>query len=259
MSALATRFIVYNANNLEDIAGLTITGVNSYNAPNRDLKIYSIVNSDMSVVSGDYYPSRTIEISGHINRPSKDLLETSLDTLRSQLDVREKVLSVKQSNTTREYTATMQNLIVRNLTGGFCEFGITFFCSDPMGYNTVYTTLLDVSNLTITDQSYAFTTEGTGEQLPVITITIDAITGGTASMIWKNLTRNETTTMDRTWAVGEILVMDAENGTIQVDGTDIDFSGPIPRLDGGDNTVLYDDEFTTRTVDIVIDYRKRYI
>lgn len=257
--SLNNREVIYNGTNIQDISNLTITEVMSYNPPTKNLDRAVIANADKSAVSADFYVDKRIVIKGYIAEANKALLEERLSQLYELLDYREAILSVEQANKTLEYTATVETVELSDTAGGYSGFQIDFFCSDPFGYSPVSTTILDVASLTNNNQSYVVTTEGTTTQLPYVTLTIDSIAGGNTSLYLSNLTRGETMEIVRSWEVGDILIIDSENGTVTVNGTEVEYIGKIFTLNKGSNSISYDDDFTSRSIDLIIDYRKRWI
>ena len=259
MSVLNKRNVIYNGYDLEDIAYLTITRSTAYAPPNRRLNSNAIGNNDGSSISGAYYTNKIITISCSIIAPTRAMMEDSLTDLGFKLQSQEQTLSVSQSGSTREYIATHSGMDISNESGSYCEVNINFDCSDPMGYESTYTTFLTVTSLTNNNQSYVVSIDGKAIQLPKITITIDSLTGSSAELSLSNSTRGETLTISRAWSANDVIVIDAENGEVTVNDVLVEFNGAIPKLNVGDNTLVYDDDFTARSVDIDGIYRKRYL
>lgn len=255
-----TQQVKYNGYDLDLIDYFTITGVTSYAPPNRNVNPNKLAEADKSVITSDYYSHKIIEVKGYIHAPSKASLELVMDTLNGKLDYREQDLVIPQSGTFREYTATMQNIAVSEQGGGFAEVLIVFMCSDPFGYETTYTTALTVSNQTTNNTSKVVTIDGNTDQLPIITITFDSLTGGSgADFSIENGTRGETITFTRDWVALDVLTINCETGVASVGGSVVDFVGRLPILSKGSNTLIFDDTLTARQIDISITYRKRYI
>ena len=70
---------------------------------------------------------------------------------------------------------------------------------------------------------------------------------------------SETLTITRTWANADVLIIDSVAKTVQVNGSDVDFTGPIFELEPGTYKFTYSDEFTLRNVNIDFQYLKRYL
>lgn len=257
--SLLKRGVYYNNYNLENIPGLTLLELNPYGSSERELYKSSLANADGEVISGENYRGKIVEIKGYLVLADRYLMEQTLETLRGKLNYRNKILQVEMSNDIREFTATPGALILEDTKGGYTKFTIPFYCTDPHNYAVGYTTALDVSSLTNNEQSYTPEFDGNDEQLPYITYTIDSISGGTGTVYFDNDTRSESMRITRTWEVGDILIIDAEVGTVKVNGTEVDYSGPIIRFNPGSNSFTYNDTFTTRSIDLIIDYRKRYL
>lgn len=254
---LLSRDVYFNSNDLGAIENFAITDVRVEGVANRTLYDAKIANADKSVVSGANWHSKRIEIIGVISNTDKSGMETTIGTILSKCQELNKVLQLPYGGETKQFTASYETIEVRNPVGGFAEIGITFLATDPFAYDTTYTTVVTSNNLTTNNQSFGLTISEGFVQLPVITITIDSVTGSTADLYFSNLTNDENITINRTWTANEVLVIDSENMTVKVDGVEVDYSGYIPFLSNGYNSLWYSDEFTTRQVDISVKYRKR--
>ena len=92
-----------------------------------------------------------------------------------------------------------------------------------------------------------------------ITVTINSLTasgyqeiqivdGVTGLGIW----------VSREWSASDVLVIDSENGTVQVNGVDVDNGGTFIYLKPGVRSIQYTDTFTARNVNIEVKYYARY-
>ena len=57
---------------------------------------------------------------------------------------------------------------------------------------------------------------------------------------------------------GDVIVVDAENRSVTVNGDEVDYYGTFLELEPGASSLTYTDGFTTRNVDIAASYTKRY-
>ena len=95
------------------------------------------------------------------------------------------------------------------------------------------------------------------EQYPVITITLTAVTGGSAASIFVgNNGTGQQLTITRTWSASDVLVIDTFNRTVKVNNVEVDFGGHSPLFAPGAGTLGYVDTFTTRTFTISAVYAK---
>ena len=102
------------------------------------------------------------------------------------------------------------------------------------------------------------TVSGTYRPLPTITITFTSETGASAVSMTNNDT-GDTITITTTLNASDILVINCEEQKVTLNGTLIDFAGPIPLFQVGDNELAFSFPATARDVDIDIDYVPRYL
>jgi hypothetical protein len=117
------------------------------------------------------------------------------------------------------------------------------------------------------DLEYLFT-EGTGST--VADTSGNGNTGTISNATWSSdtqygnetlslasLDRAETMEITRTWENLDVLIVNTRTNSVTVNGSNADFSGKIPMLNAGSNTLVYDDGFTERDVDITVAYNQR--
>lgn len=254
--------VSFNGYDLEDtVSGLIVVSTDPYRMPNQKIVKQQIARNDLSTVSSRFWTDKKATITVEIGRNTRALLEASVDRLKTILQGREKTLIVPQGSANRQYTATVDNLTFRQPDGGHQEIDIEFFCSDPYGYDTSSTTLYNYANLVGGAYDFKCTFEGSAEvQKPVITITINSVSTNTNGVISiANNTKSLDLEIARTWVAADVLIVDCLNRTVKVNGTEVDFTGPIPDWDTGVGNVSYADDFTTRNIALSIAYRKRYL
>lgn len=256
-----SRPVIFNDSNLEDtIAGLKITDI-PYRAPSRDIRALPLPYTDRKVQTSAFYDDRKVNVGIEIGRDSRALLDAALDTLNGILSPPKKILKIEYALTQRQWTATFNNLLMRNMRGGHGEFDLEFQCTDALGYDISDTTIVTHNNNVAANKSYYFELDGSAEwQLPVITININSLLGGSAADIAiGNADTGQELSITRTWVAGEELIIDSVNKTVQVDGEDVDFSGAFPEFKRPNGTMTYRDTFTARNLNISGVYKKRYV
>lgn len=255
-----TEPVYFNGTSLQSIEGLTITGVDTFRYPNRDVQNSSLAFVDSSITTSAYFNSKPINIRGVIAVQGREILDTRIDSLRQVLDGSNKVLKVIVEESYRLFNkCTVKNIAFSNQAGGYIEFDSEFVSADPHSFNTVTTELLNVINLTDGLKSYPVTFYGTATQLPIITYTLDSFTNGTNKTVtFTNPLESKSLSVQRTWTAAEVLVIDNLNQTVKVNGTAVDFTGNFLEFATGSNFVNYSDDFTTRQVDINVTYTKRF-
>lgn len=242
------------------VTGLIIVNTNPYRMPNRDLTIGKIANTDKSVTSAVFFKDKKINIGAVISRDTRELLEASLDQLNLVLQDREKALVFSYGSATRKWTATLSNISLSNVAGGYAELDIEFQCSDPMGFDVNSTNLFSVSRSGASSTD-TFTVGGTAQwQQPIITLTLTSVTDGSSKIVTiGNSNTGQAISITRTWASGDVLVIDSQAKTVKVNGAEVAFTGAIPEWNPGAGSIDYSDTFTARIMSLSGIYYKRYM
>lgn len=261
MTAYVNYPAMFNGVELTSISGLTILKTDPYLPPKRKLTMANLSQSNNAKVSSAFYDDKPILIRVGITRATRALLEASLDALWTVLDTVEGELIINQGIARRKYYATLSDSIASKDGGSYTELDLIFSCSDRFGYDLASTLLLQVSGATAGERTDTVTVAGSAPwQVPVITLTYSAITGGTTKEVTiGNSTTGQEVSIVRTWSAGDVIVIDSFNKTVTVNGSIVDFTGAIPEWAPGTGFVHYSDELTTRTYSLTIRYAKRYV
>ncbi len=248
--------------------GIVVNTIEHTDIPEKELNLFQIANANLSALSSVNYPLKRIVISGVIKGSTQQNLDSRIDTFKGYFFGKNKNLDINYNGVNRRYIATVNTLSV-NRRGSvlFAGFQIEFVCTNPFGSDTTPTILIDDGTLgidgsgrTSSDYSDSLTFGGTApKQCPLITITINSVTGGTnASISIGNNDTGQTITVTRTWVATDELEIDPANETVKVNGEEVDFSGAFPRFEPGSGTLNYSDGFTTRNFDENVEYNKLY-
>lgn len=244
-----------------NVIGLAVVASNPYRAPNRDLSVSHLANTDKSALSSVYMIDKKINVTVEIGRTTRELFDASIDQLYTILQTKEAALVCSYGSTTRQWTATLNNVSVEENLGGYGTIELEFQCSDPAGYDVSSTPLFS-SARTGSTATENFVFGGTAEwQWPVITITLTAVTptDSTQSITITNPATGQAITVTRAWVAADVLQIDVKNRTVKVNGNEVAFSGAFPEWVPGAGTLQYTDTLTTRTVTIAGSYYKRYM
>lgn len=258
--AISGPIVTFGGTSLATVSGLRIVATNPYQPPERSLNRNQLARTDKGVIASAFYTARKITVTCVIGCNSRELLDASMDALNKILQGEEKALVLSQASGTRQYTATFANMMISDVRGGLARLDILFECSDAMGYDPASTTLA-WSAFTGNTSTLNFVLDGTAEwQLPVITITFNSLTGGSNKAVTlSNPATGQTMVITRTWSNGDVLVINAKEGTVQVNGVDADFTGGFLKFALPSGSLTYSDNLTTRNVTVNIAYQKRYI
>lgn len=253
--------VMFDTYLLTQVSGLSILGVTVHPLPRRQLSSFPLARTDRRKTNSAFFTDRRISIRCNIVQNSRALLDTRLDELKALLQAIEGQLIVPYGNSRRQFTATLDDIRILDSEGGWLDMSLEFLCSDNFGYDLNFTQLVAAGGRTLYNYTDSFNVEGSARwQAPIIKITISAVTGGTnEDFIIRNPATDQTLTVNRTWAAGDLLTVDAQNTTVQVNGTDVNFSGSIPLWrNKGVGYIQTTDGFLTRTKSIFMYYYKRW-
>lgn len=257
----------YNSNSLQTYNRSTKVGINTNVIEHTDIpqavaELMALADTDGSVIPDITYPSRSVKIGGTIHGSSQADLDSRIDTFKGYFRGKDKNLDITYAGSTRRYIATKNAVgVVRQQKQLWATFSVEFICTNPFGLDTSATALINQSNYTSATLTSTPTVGGTAPyQLPVITITIDALTGtGDYIQIANDLNTQEMVIYGLGFTAGDVLVIDCVNRTVKLNGTEVDYNGTFLVLEPGSSSITYTDGFTTRQVDILVEYIKRYL
>lgn len=254
--------VIFNGVTISTLPGVTIISATPHSPANRTLDMNLLTRSSKSKVAGAFFTSKDIEVKLVINASTRAELQQRADVLMSYLYTPEAELIFEYAGANRKYTATLYSATNNSeMLGSFVEMVLVFRTSDPFGYDTTYTTPVNGVSVTAAARTDSISFGGSAPtQVPVITIAYSAIGGGTSETVSiGNGSSSQTLTITRTWSSTDTLIVDVLNGTVKVNGTEVDYTGAIPEFEPGSRDVTYGDTFSSRTFTYTIKYLKRYI
>lgn len=256
-------FTEYDDSGNPYFAGIITNLIDHTNQPDQVAQLYALADADGSSIPSINYPSKRIVIGGTIHGSDQDDLDARIDEFKAYFNGKDKNLDIDYRGGTRRYIATKNTLSVeREQTSLYATFGVEFVCTDPFGLDTTTTDLWAMKN-NFTNATFTETPTIGGSapiQLPVITITIDALTGdGDYVQISNDNNNQELLIYGLGLEAGDVIVIDCVERTVTVNGTEVDYYGTFLELELGANSITYTDGFTTRTVDVAAVYTKRWL
>lgn len=259
--------LTFDSNDLQTYNPVTRTGIVTNRIEHSDVpaqvaELLALADTDGSVIPDINYPSRVVRIGGSIHGSSQADLDNRIDTFKGYFIGKNKNLDIAYGSGTRRYIATKNTVsISRENTAKFAIFSIEFICTNPFGLDTSATDFITQSNYTSASLTVTPTIGGTAPfQLPVFTITIDALTGaGDYIQLSNNENNQEMLLYGLGLQAGDVLVVDCVNRIVTLNGDEVDYLGTFLVLEPGSASVTYTDGFTTRTVDIEAEYVKRWL
>lgn len=260
--------ITYNSNDLQTYSratevGIVTNSIEHTNIPEKLMGLYAMADADGSSIPAINYPSKKVTIGGVIKGSSQSDLDSRIDTFKGYFIGKDKNLDIAYGASTRRYIATANTVsVVRQQKALFATFQIEFLCTNPFGLDTSSTALFAThSNSTVATFTETPTVGGNAPfQLPIFTITIDALTGaGDYVMISNDNNNQEMLIYGQGLQAGDVIVIDCEQRIVTLNGDQIDYDGTFLELEPGANSITYTDGFTTRTVDVAASYTKRWL
>lgn len=260
--------ITFNTNDLQTFNVMTRVGINTNliehtNQPDEVAALYALADADGSAIPAINYPTKKILIGGTIHGSTQANLDSRIDEFKGYFNGKEKNLDIAYGSGTRRYVATKNALsISREQKALFATFRVEFVCTVPFGLDTsttdVWATKTGFTSATFTETP---TIAGSAPyQYPVITITLTAITGdGDYVQISNDNNGQELLLYGLGLETGDVIVIDALNRSVTVDGVEVAFYGTFLELEPGANSITYTDGFTTRTITISAVYTKRWL
>ena len=238
--------ILYNSYSLQDVsvaASQRLTTNIQYNQlPDKNISLKQDTIRDGFDILSTQYSQKTITANGWLISDSGSNLKTLIDNFKNNLRPKEQNLDIETyggSGVYTRWTATTQNIVIPEEHYQITQkpFEVSFLC-EPFGKATTSTTinLNSGNNIAASPYNEAISITGTYKAEPVITITVVSETTMTV-IKFDNTTTGDWLQVARSFSAGEVLVIDCENETVQVDGTDVDFTGVFIGCDPSTNNI----------------------
>lgn len=236
------------------------SGIVHENTPHREIVTEDRPRQERIYIVDTYWKSRTIKVLGTIIQSSQSDADTELDDLKENLIGTEQNLDIDYAGGTRRYKATVKSIKSNreHYHISHLPYEIEFFCADPFGYATSSTNHSD-DDITSSPHTSSVTIAGSYNPLPTITMTVDSETDMTV-IKFENTTTGDEIQVSRSFADAEVLEIDCDEMTVEVDDTAVDYSGGFPEFEPNSNsykiTVTDSGAFN---IDLDIDYTATYL
>lgn len=259
--------ITFNSNDLQTFSSTTKVGINTNvinhtDIPDKVASIFAKADANGSSISAINYPNKKVSIGGTIHGSTQDDLDSRIDAFKGYFNTKGANLDIDYSGSTRRYVATSNAIgIERQQKVLWAKFTVEFICTEPFGKDTTATSITNSLNYTLASLTVAPTIGGSAPvQYPIITLTLDALTGtGDYIQITNNTSDQLMLLYGFSFTAGDVIVIDAFERTVTINGVEVDYLGTFLELEPGAQSLTYTDGFTTRQVDIVITYYKRWL
>ena len=185
------------------------------------------------------YSQKMISLNGWLISDSSANLRTLKNTFHNKLRQTEKNLIINDGGININYICTLRSLDVPEEHWNITQipYNAEFLCK-PFGKLTSTTTINLNSGVNVTTSPYNETISFTGSYCskPVITFTLAGalITNMTALKLTNNTT-SDWIEIARDFSISDVLVIDCEDETVEVNGVNVDFTGVFPVFEEGSN------------------------
>lgn len=259
---------LFNTRDIESlVSGLRVLQTNTLLPATKSLSSAVLAYMNKTKVTQGFFTDRKVVVSCLIQKTTQTELETAFEALWPIISGTEGALVVTEAGVQRQYTATWSDFALKSVGKAWASFDLIFTCSDTYGYDTAATTLIDQSGITTQPNTLTMADVlGSAEwQVPIITLFISALTGGTnATVTVGNPATAQTISITRNWTAADQVEIDCQNRTVKVNGTLVAFTGAFPEYNplalttAGQSKVTVTDTLTTRTLRVLVTYYKRW-
>lgn len=249
--------VVYDGFSFED-NNIILTNIDHLRIAERNNQVETRANRSGGVLVQSQLGVKRIIIEGYYTGSSASDAQTMYDTLAAALNRQSRPLTVPHAGSTREYTATPENVILQQPDGlNRLTFSFEFVVPDGSSQDTTETTLID-ETITTTSSTISLSVEGSVTARPYITLTFTSVTGGTGKTVTIRNARDFVgLTFDRDFVTGDVITIDSENFQIYINGVLTAPDGRLPKWEAGNGSLYYSDTFTNRSVAITATYKQR--
>lgn len=254
----------YNGTDLSTLTNVLLDDVDGDDTAKRLLSSFKLARADNRVITNAQYDGKDIIVTGQIVATDRATMLANRNSLIAAVSSGvNKTLLVNINDTIQKFVATAEAPMITETKGGFAKFSIKFVCRDAYGVDQNLQFLLNVTGQTTTPNTQNLSTIGGNYDIePIIEVYITAVSGGSSKYIQlTNVATSKAMRITNNWAVGQLLVINPEDRTVKVNNVEIDFLGDFLTFAvGSGQQIKYEDNFTTsRTVQIRVKYRKRYL
>lgn len=233
----STDEITFNNYGLQNVS--ILTRFVKLSAPILDLQKRAYPRAQGAYAESAYWRETRIVLRGTVKGTNRADMESRMDTLRKNLSVFGGVLKIPWAGAPRFYECYASGLdrIFQerdhyHMT--MCPFEVELVALQPFGRSDGRTITDVPTPVTASPTTMEFVNEGTAEADSIAYLTI--VTAGTLSQIvWENTTNGDKVTVVASFVDGDQLVIDGENRRVTKNGTEVDYTGVLPKVVAGSN------------------------
>lgn len=239
-----------------------ITDTDAFSSPVKDVNIIELARKDGAKAVFERYKSRKINLTGYIQTDTVNEADSALDTLKSFINRRGLELKIGYLDEYRVFTVNTESLQVarKNTDVSRMGFNIQSVAPNPFAVDETETTLVDESGVT-SSANISVNAGGSYFALPLIVITINAIDpdDSPVTITIGNAIENTYMSITGTFVAGDVITLDSYNEIIYLNSAIIEGDGIFPIWSPAGGTFEYTDDATTRDIDILATYYRRWL
>ncbi len=228
--------------------------------PEKSIDLEMRPRDDGFIIVKTYLNQKRIEVEGMLVCSTNADLRTKLDNMKKALRPKEKNLDIDYGGSTIRYTASVEEIVISD-----DYYHITalpyriLFLADPVGKSTT-TNSENYDNVTGSSYSNSIIITGSGNSKPTIKFTVDSEVDLT-KIHFKNLNFDNVSnsiSVSQSFNAADVLVIDCEEKTVQVNDADVDFEGVFPVFTPNTNSFTLTLNSTSHQIDLAIVYYPSY-
>ncbi len=243
-------------------APFTMATTGIFSSPPTKQKTVDIGRGDGEVATFLAWGARAWDHNGTLRAEDSDSLEEAIDLLKRHLHKRG-TYAIEYAGGMRYIQAVMRNVVISRAATDVSRVGFSadFYAEDPFMTNGETGTLIDEEGVTSGDITFGVTAEGTYLALPIFQLTINSIDpdDSEVEITLSNMGENHALTFAGIFQAGDVITVDCANEEVYQNTTLIEADGLFPLFAPDTGSLRYSDNASTRDVDILGTYEKRYL
>lgn len=253
--------VQFNNNELDNsIYNLEI--VQHESMPKREIEVIDEPTIDGQQLIDSFFREKRIRFKGFLKGDDQADLEAKIDNLKDILNEREpQYLSISFRGGTRRYLAMIENFAIKRQ---HYDIDITRYQGDFViisgeGLGNTFT-YQDIGDVTTSSWADSLDFGGNKDPKPIIYITVRN-SNNTEAIDVRNNTTGQGMLITRPFVNGEVLKIDINNMTVEVDSVEVVYEGDFPEFDAGSNDLqvrafiksIYQSQLTKSTAQVMGD------
>lgn len=249
-----------NGIDLESAAFFKVDQIRLDQPAEKEINTGTLANQHGEVLLSSKYGSKSVFLNGHFEAPNRWQYEEGRDILLSLLDSEQIVfMTVEQSGEMRTFEGAYKNITFDYKGNGLVLVQIEFQITGAFGVsvNSTYKTVVFDE-----DSSWTIVSKGSIEALPKIRISFDEVLPlgepSTLTLTTKYDSKINRMNITGAFKAGDTLIIDSIASKVTLNGSQIEYSGILPKFKGNTTLSLYDTA-KSRVATVIIEFNERWL